>query len=55
MLRPDGRAYLLVSSLTGLDAVRELATAAGLKTRERAEESFPFERLVVLEITLSDS
>ena len=55
VLRPDGRAYLLVSSLTGLDAVRELATAAGLEARERAEESFPFERLVVLEITLSDS
>ena len=55
MLRPDGRAYLLVSSLTGLDAVRKLTAAAGLEAHERAEESFPFERLVVLEITLSDS
>ncbi len=55
VLRPGGRAYLLVSSLTGLEAVRDLATAAGLAARERAAESFPFERLVVLEITISDT
>ena len=51
VLRPTGRAYLLVSSLTGLDAVERLARAADLATRELADESFPFERLVVLEIT----
>ena len=51
VLRPTGRAYLLVSSLTGLEAVDDLAREAGLATRELADESFPFERLVVLEIT----
>ena len=51
VLRPDGRVYLLISSLTDVDAVSELAADAGLAAREAAEESFPFERLVVLEIT----
>lgn len=51
VLRTDGRIYLLVSSLTDVDAVSELAADAGLQTREIASESFPFERLVVLEIT----
>lgn len=51
VLRPDGRGYLLVSSLTDIEAVSALAEDAGLSTREIAEESFPFERLVVLEIT----
>ncbi|WP_299235057.1 HemK2/MTQ2 family protein methyltransferase [Natronomonas sp.] len=51
VLRSDGRGYLLVSSLTGLDAVADLAADAGMATREIASESFPFERLVVLEIT----
>ena len=55
VLRPRGRAYLLVSSLTGLEAVADIATGAGLRTREVAEESFPFERLVVLEITRDNS
>jgi release factor glutamine methyltransferase len=51
ILRPAGRCYLLVSTLTDVDAVVELAEAAGLTAEEIAEESFPFERLVVLEIT----
>jgi release factor glutamine methyltransferase len=51
VLRPDGRLYLLVSSLTDVEAVAELAADAGLDAREVAEESFPFERLVVFEIT----
>ena len=51
VLRPGGRAFLLVSSLTDIEAVTELAAAAGLTVAERAEESFPFERLVVLGIT----
>ena len=51
VLRPDGRVYLLVSSLTDVEAVEGLAAEAGLEAREVAEESFPFERLVVLEIT----
>lgn len=51
VLAPGGRVYLLVSSLTDVEAVTELADDAGLVTREVAEESFPWERLVVLEIT----
>jgi len=51
VLRPEGRVYLLVSSLTDVDAVVELAEAAGLDAAEIASEPFPFERLVVLEIT----
>jgi release factor glutamine methyltransferase len=55
VLDPAGRCYLLVSTLTDIDAVSELATEAGLETREVATESFPFERLVVLEITHRNS
>lgn len=51
ILRPAGRVYLLVSSLTDIDAVAKLADDAGMASREIAEESFPFERLVTLEIT----
>jgi len=51
VLASDGTGYLLVSSLTDIDAVVGLAADAGLRAREIAEESFPFERLVVLEIT----
>lgn len=51
VLRGGGRGYLLVSSLTDIEAVGELAADAGLRTAETAGESFPFERLVVLEIT----
>lgn len=55
VLAPDGRCYLLVSSLTDVDAVVELAVDAGLSTAEVAEEPFPFERLVALEITHRNS
>jgi release factor glutamine methyltransferase len=55
ILRPEGRVYLLVSSLTDIDAVAELADSAGMETREIAEESFPFERLVTLKITHRNS
>ena len=55
VLRPDGRAYLLVSSLTDIDAVVELAEGTGLRTAEAGDTSFPFERLVVLEITHMNS
>jgi release factor glutamine methyltransferase len=50
VLAPDGRAYLLVSSLTDPGAVRERARAEGLAAREVAEEAHPYERLVVLEL-----
>lgn len=51
VLRDGGRAFLLVSSLTGIEAVREYAAAQGLESSIVAEESFPFERLVVLRLT----
>jgi release factor glutamine methyltransferase len=50
VLAPGGRALLLVSSLTGLEAVRDTARNEGLTTREAASESYPAERLVVLEL-----
>jgi release factor glutamine methyltransferase len=55
VLKPDGRSYLLVSSLTDIDAVAGLAADAGLTAREIAAERFPFERLVVLKITHKNS
>lgn len=51
VLRPGGRGYLLVSSLTDPGSVAELAEGSGLATREVNTEAFPFERLIVLEIT----
>lgn len=53
VLAPGGRVLLLVSSLTGINAVRERARANGLAAAPEPvrEASFPFERLVVLEIT----
>ncbi len=49
-LAPDGEAFLLVSTLTGLDDVRETAAAEGLDASVAAEESHPFERLVVFRL-----
>ncbi|MFW6436817.1 MAG: HemK2/MTQ2 family protein methyltransferase [Halococcoides sp.] len=50
VLRPDGRVFLLASTLTGLEAIREQADRAGFRTERVAERAFPFERLVVLNI-----
>jgi release factor glutamine methyltransferase len=50
VLAPGGGVLLLVSSLTGIDAVRDRARENGLTTRVVSEESFPFERLVVLSL-----
>lgn len=50
VLAPDGRLLLLISSLTDPDAVREHAADAGLESRVVAEESQPFERLLVVEL-----
>jgi release factor glutamine methyltransferase len=51
VLAPDGIVLLLVSSVTDIEAVSESAAAVGLDTRERSAESYPYERLVVLELT----
>lgn len=48
VLRNDGVGFLLVSSLTGIDAVRAFARDHDLESRIVAEDTFPFERLVVL-------
>ena len=52
VLAPGGGVLLLVSSLTDIEAVTDLAADAGLTSREVAEEAFPFERLVVLKLLL---
>jgi len=50
VLAPDGRVFLLVSSLTGVEEVTERAGENGFSAAARAEESFPFETLSVLEL-----
>ncbi|MDD2835604.1 MAG: class I SAM-dependent methyltransferase [Methanothrix sp.] len=49
-LRPEGRALLLISSLTGLAEVQQTAKAAGLTAKVVAEEGCFFERLYVLRL-----
>ncbi|PSP32217.1 methyltransferase, partial [Halobacteriales archaeon QH_10_67_22] len=44
-------AFLLVSTLTDSDAVRETARAAGLRTETVTSESYPFERLLVVRLS----
>ncbi len=51
VLCDSGEAFLLLSTLTGPDAVRELATANGLDSEIVAEESHPFEKLLVLRLS----
>ena len=48
VLAPDGVVLLLVSSLTGYEAVLTLAADAGFEADPVVEESFPFETLTVL-------
>lgn len=50
VLAPDGEAFLLLSSVTGIDAVRDEARANGLTTMLAADEDHPAERLVVLHL-----
>jgi len=50
VLRTDGRVLLLVSSLTGVETVAELAAGEGFSAVAIAEESFPFETLTVLKL-----
>jgi release factor glutamine methyltransferase len=53
VLRPDGEAYLLISTLTGPEAVREFAGDRGLDSEIVAEESHPFEKLLVVRFWLA--
>ncbi|VVB71465.1 putative cobalt-precorrin-6B C(15)-methyltransferase (decarboxylating) [uncultured archaeon] len=52
-LQPGGRALLLISSLTGLDEVRNMAMDAGLRPRETARERCFFEQLHVLRLEIA--
>lgn len=53
VLRGDGEVLLLVSSLTGIEAVRERARRNGLSSSVAAEDEFPYERLVVLALEMT--
>ena len=55
VLAPGGDAFLLVSSLTGIDDVRDYARASGLTTMVAAEQPQPYERLVVLHLRPSEA
>ena len=54
VLAPGGTVLLLVSTLTDIEAVRDLAAEHGLSGPEVASESHPFERLVVLALSRDD-
>jgi release factor glutamine methyltransferase len=51
VLRDGGRAYLLISTLTGPDEVRDFAREHGLTSTIVAEESHPFEKLLVVQFS----
>ena len=50
VLAPDGVVFLLVSSLSGIEAVTDFAAERGLRATEVAAEKHSFERLVVLRL-----
>ena len=50
VLAPDGVVLLLVSTLTGVDEVVDLAAAQGFSAVALVDEPFPFETLTVLEL-----
>jgi release factor glutamine methyltransferase len=51
VLAPDGAVYLLVSSLTGVEEIVQLAADEGFSAVALQDESFPFETLTVLKLT----
>lgn len=50
VLRPDGNIFLLLSTLTGPEEVRRIGEQAGFSTEQLAEESQPFEKLLVFRL-----
>ncbi|MBL7159998.1 MAG: methyltransferase [Candidatus Aenigmarchaeota archaeon] len=48
-LEKNGRVLIVISSLTGVERVRELFKKEGFETEIKKEEKVPWERLVVLE------
>lgn len=53
-LKADGRAYLLQSSLNGIDITLDKAAEAGLEAAVVRTKSFQFESLAVVKLTLPD-
>lgn len=51
VLVPDGRVLLLLSSLTGVEAVIQTAEASRFSAIAVAEETYPFETLTVVVLT----
>lgn len=54
IMRPGGRILLLISSLTGLEEVVELAQVSGFTTEIVARERYFFEELYVLKLRSSE-
>ncbi len=52
-LSPKGRALLLISSLTGLDAVMEKAKSEGLEAAVVASDKYFFERLYIIKLKIA--
>ncbi|SIR01672.1 release factor glutamine methyltransferase [Haladaptatus litoreus] len=50
VLAPDGRVYLLVSSLSGVEEVVSRASENGFSAVALRDESFPFETLSILKL-----
>lgn len=50
VIRPGGTVFLLISSLTGIAAVRETARAAKFDSEIIAEDAYPGETLAVLKL-----
>jgi release factor glutamine methyltransferase len=54
-LSPRGRALLLISSVTGLDEVKEMARSEGLEATEVASDRYFFEQLCVIRLKVAHS
>lgn len=55
VLRPGGIGYLLVSSLAGYEEILTACETAGLSHETVRQESFPFETLSVLRLTVESA
>jgi release factor glutamine methyltransferase len=54
-LSQRGRALLLVSSVTGLDEVKEMARSEGFKATEVASDRYFFEQLCIIKLKVAHS
>lgn len=55
VLRPGGRAFVVVSSKMGFDAVRSMAELEGYRVSRVREDAYPDETLAVLKLVAVDS